>query len=220
MPDSQKINYQKELDRLIAGLGDRTPTLFLHACCAPCSSYVLEYLSQFFDITLFYYNPNIFPEAEYRKRVEEVRRLLSELPVKHPVRLLEGKYDPESFFALAKGHEAEPEGGERCALCYELRLREAAVLAKAGGYDYFTTTLSISPYKNAQKLNEIGARLEREYGVLYLPSDFKKRDGYRRSIALSKEYHLYRQDYCGCVFSKAERDRRVAEQANVSAENR
>ncbi|WP_457944003.1 epoxyqueuosine reductase QueH [Caproiciproducens sp. LBM24188] len=220
MPDSQKINYQKELDRLIAGLGDRTPTLFLHACCAPCSSYVLEYLSQYFDITLFYYNPNIFPEAEYRKRVEEVRRLLSELPVKHPVRLQEGKYDPESFFALAKGHEAEPEGGERCALCYELRLREAAVLAKAGGYDYFTTTLSISPYKNAQKLNEIGARLEREYGVLYLPSDFKKRDGYRRSIALSKEYHLYRQDYCGCVFSKAERDRRVAEQANVSAENR
>lgn len=220
MPDSQKINYQKELDRLIAGLGDRTPTLFLHACCAPCSSYVLEYLSQYFDITLFYYNPNIFPEAEYRKRVEEVRRLLSELPVKLPVRLLEGKYDPESFFALAKGHEAEPEGGERCALCYELRLREAAVLAKAGEYDYFTTTLSISPYKNAQKLNEIGARLEREYGVLYLPSDFKKRDGYRRSIALSKEYHLYRQDYCGCVFSKAERDRRVAEQANVSAENR
>ena len=202
-----KVNYQKELDTLLAGLGGETPSLFLHACCAPCSSYVLEYLSEYFKITLFYYNPNISPEEEYRKRIAEVRRLIAELPVKNEVRFQEGKYDPETFFALAKGHEAEPEGGERCALCYELRLREAAQLARAGGFDYFTTTLSISPYKNAQKLNEIGAALEREYGVSYLHSDFKKRNGYHRSIELSAQYHLYRQNYCGCVFSKAEAER-------------
>lgn len=205
-----KINYQKQLDSLISGLRGSTPTLFLHACCAPCSSYVLEYLSEYFKITLFYYNPNIFPEEEYRKRVAEVKRLISELPVKNKVEFQEGKYDPESFFSLAAGHEAEPEGGERCGLCYELRLREAAQLAQQGGFDYFTTTLSISPYKNAQKLNEIGAELEREYGVKYLYSDFKKRNGYRRSIELSTEYNLYRQDYCGCVYSKAQRDRERA----------
>lgn len=205
-----KINYQKQLDSLISGLHGSTPTLFLHACCAPCSSYVLEYLSEYFQITLFYYNPNIFPEEEYRKRIAEVKRLISELPVKNKVEFQEGKYDPESFFSLAVGHEAEPEGGERCGLCYELRLREAAQLAQQGGFDYFTTTLSISPYKNAQKLNEIGAELEREYSVNYLYSDFKKRNGYRRSIELSTEYNLYRQDYCGCVYSKAQRDRERA----------
>lgn len=199
-----KINYQKKLDDVLAGLHGETPTLFLHGCCAPCSSYVLEYLSGYFKITLFYYNPNISPRAEYDRRVAEVRRLIAALPVKNEVTLLEGKYDPEAFFALAKGHETEPEGGERCGLCYALRLREAARLAKQGGFDYFTTTLSISPYKNAQKLNEIGAALERESGVRYLYSDFKKRDGYRRSIALSGQYGLYRQDYCGCVFSKAQ----------------
>ncbi len=202
-----KINYQKQLDTLIDGLGGETPTLFLHACCAPCSSYVLEYLSNYFKITLFYYNPNIFPEEEYRRRTEEVQRLISELPVKNEVRFLEGKYDPETFFSLAKGHEAEQEGGARCMLCYELRLREAALAAKTGGFDYFTTTLSISPYKNAQKLNEIGAALEKEYSVKYLYSDFKKKNGYRRSVALSNEYSLYRQDYCGCVYSKAARER-------------
>lgn len=199
------INYQKELDRLIGGLGDRVPSLFLHGCCAPCSSYVLEYLSDFFHITLFYYNPNIYPLEEYRKRVAEVRRLISELPVRYPVRFQEGKYDPESFFALAKGHETEAEGGARCVLCYTLRLREAALLAKAGGFDYFATTLSISPYKNARKLNEIGAELEAETGVKYLYSDFKKKNGYARSIELSAEYDLYRQDYCGCVYSRAAR---------------
>lgn len=202
------VNYQKQMEETIAGLRGETPSLFLHACCAPCSSYVLEALSDYFKITLFYYNPNISPRAEYEKRVAEVRRLLAGLPVKNSVALLEGKYDPETFFAMAKGREAEPEGGGRCALCYELRLRESARLAKAGGFDWFTTTLSISPYKNAQKLNEIGKKLERETGVRYLCSDFKKRDGYRRSIVLSERYGLYRQDYCGCVFSRAQRDAR------------
>ncbi len=201
-----KVNYQKQLDELIAGLHGETPTLFLHACCAPCSSYVLEYLANYFKITLFYYNPNISPEEEYQKRVAEVKRLIAELPVKNKVTLLEGKYDPESFFALAKGHEQKPEGGERCFACYSLRLNEAAQLAKASGFDYFTTTLSISPYKNAQKLNEIGAELEQKYGVNYLYSDFKKKNGYRRSVELSEQYGLYRQDYCGCVFSRAQRE--------------
>ena len=211
-----KINYQSRLDDLIAGLHGETPTLFLHACCAPCSSYVLEYLSNYFKITLFYYNPNISPAEEYQKRVAEVCRLIAELPVKNEVTFQEGRYDPESFFALAKGHEQEPEGGERCFACYALRLREAAQLAKAGGFDYFTTTLSISPYKNAQKLNEIGAAAEEEYGVKYLYSDFKKKNGYARSIELSAEYGLYRQDYCGCVFSKAEHERRTALQKPVA----
>lgn len=213
-----KINYQKKLDDVIAGLHGEMPSLFLHGCCAPCSSYVLEYLSAYFKITLFYYNPNISPRAEYDKRVAEVRRLISELPAKNEVTLLEGKYDPESFFALAKGHESEPEGGERCGLCYELRLREAARLAKEGEFDCFTTTLSISPYKNAQKLNEIGAELEQEYGIHYLYSDFKKRGGYRRSIALSEQYGLYRQNYCGCVYSKAQSEAR--RNVTKSAENR
>ncbi|MBW7572946.1 epoxyqueuosine reductase QueH [Caproiciproducens faecalis] len=204
-----KINYQKELDGVISGLHGEAPTLLLHACCAPCSSYVLEYLSDYFHITLFYYNPNISPEGEYRKRVEEVKRLIAALPVKHPVSFLEGNYDTDRFFALANGHEAEPEGGERCFACYSLRLREAAQAAKAGGFDYFTTTLSISPYKNAEKLNAIGAELEKEFGVRYLYSDFKKKNGYKRSIELSEQYDLYRQDYCGCVFSKAEHERRL-----------
>lgn len=211
-----KINYQKKLDDVLAGLHGETPTLFLHGCCAPCSSYVLEYLSDYFKITLFYYNPNISPRAEYDRRAAELRRLIAALPVKNEVTLLEGRYDPEAFFALAKGHEAEPEGGERCGLCYALRLREAARLAKQGGFDYFTTTLSISPYKNAQKLNEIGAALEQEFGVRYLYSDFKKRDGYRRSIALSGQYGLYRQDYCGCVFSKAQSESRRQAQTTES----
>lgn len=206
----EKVNYQKKLDRLIESLGGRTPSLLLHACCAPCSSYVLEYLSDYFNITLFYYNPNISPEIEYRKRVEEVKRLLGELPVKNAVSFREGRYDTESFYALAKGHELELEGGERCFACYALRLRETAKAAKEGGFDYFTTTLSISPYKNAEKLNEIGGKLAEEYGVAYLYSDFKKKNGYKRSIELSQIYGLYRQDYCGCVYSKAARDRMLA----------
>ena len=200
-----KRNYQKELDVLLEHLEQETlrPKLLLHACCAPCSSYVLEYLSRYFSIVLFYYNPNISPQQEYEKRVAEVRRLLQEMPLAGPVTLTLGDYEPERFFDLAKGHEAEPEGGDRCTLCYRLRLTEAAQAAKDLACDYFTTTLSISPYKNAEKLNTIGAELAKEYGVPYLFSDFKKRNGYKRSIELSREYHLYRHNYCGCVYSRA-----------------
>ena len=183
----------------------RTPRLLLHSCCAPCSSYVLEYLSEYFSITVFYYNPNIYPPEEFGKRVEEQERLIRELPAKHPVSFLEGPYEPERFYEMAKGLEQIPEGGERCFRCSRLRLLETAQMARAGGFDYFTTTLSISPLKNAQKLNEIGARLAEEYGVPYLFSDFKKRNGYKRSTELSAEYGLYRQDYCGCVYSLRER---------------
>ena len=200
-------NYQKELDRILAECQAEAkgPRLFLHSCCAPCSSYVLEYLSQYFEITVYYYNPNIFPAEEYEKRVEEERKLIEAMNFVHPVDLIAAPYEPESFYQIAKGYEKEPEGGERCVRCYELRLREAARLAASLGYDYFTTTLTISPLKRADKLNEIGERLAEEYGVACLPSDFKKRNGYKRSIELSKEYGLYRQDYCGCVYSIREK---------------
>ena len=203
-----KRNYQKELDRLLEGIDKegRTPRLFLHSCCAPCSSYVLEYLSRYFEITVFFYNPNISPAEEYEKRVEEIRRMIGEMEFVHPVKLVEGEYDPQVFFQMAKGMEHIPEGGERCFGCYRLRMEEAARLAKEGNYDYFTTTLSISPLKNAQKINEIGEELAEIYQVSHLPSDFKKKNGYKRSIELSGEYELYRQDYCGCVFSKRERE--------------
>lgn len=181
-----------------------TPRLFLHSCCAPCSSYVFEYLSQYFSITDFFYNPNINPPHEYEKRVEEIKRLIRELPVQHPIQFVEGDYRPEDFFAMAKGLEEIPEGGERCFRCYRMRLEETARLAAEGGYDYFTTTLTISPLKNAEKLNEIGEELAEKYGVRHLPSNFKKKNGYKRSIELSAEYDLYRQNYCGCVFSKRE----------------
>ena len=196
-------NYQKELDNIIAGHGQRreAPTLFLHSCCAPCSSYVLEYLSAFFMITVFYYNPNIYPAEEYGKRVEEQKNLIEKLPSVYPIEFVEGAYDKERFYEMARGLEQVPEGGERCFRCYELRLRETARLAAERGFDYFTTTLTISPLKNAAKLNEIGGLLGEEYQTVWLPSDFKKKNGYKRSIELSKEYNLYRQDYCGCVFS-------------------
>ena len=202
-----KINYQKELDHLIENLvkNEEVPTLLLHSCCAPCSSYVLEYLSQYFKITIFFYNPNIYPVEEYSRRVVEQKGLISDLKVKHEIRLIEGKYDTESFYKMSKGLETEKEGGVRCFNCYELRLNEAAIIAKEKGYDYFTTTLSISPHKNSNKLNEIGKKLAEKYNVKYLYSDFKKKEGYKRSIELSKKYKLYRQDYCGCVFSKNER---------------
>ena len=201
-------NYQKELDKIIEDAGAReggAPSLFLHSCCAPCSSYVLEYLRQYFRITVFYYNPNITEDAEYRKRVEEQKRLIAAYNQKaqgYSIEVLEGDYEPDRFFQIAKGLEACPEGGERCFACYELRLLETAKRARAGNYDYFTTTLSLSPLKNAAKLNEIGEKLAASCGVAWLPSDFKKRDGYKRSIELSKEYELYRQDYCGCVYSR------------------
>ena len=203
----QKINYQKKLDQILDVMREegRVPRLLLHSCCAPCSSYVLEYLSEYFSVTVFYYNPNIFPAEEYEKRVKEQEALILRLPAKHRISFLEGPYEQERFYEMAKGLELEPEGGERCFRCYHLRLLEAAQMARAGAFDYFTTTLSISPLKDAEKLNEIGEKLAREYGVAYLNSDFKKRNGYKRSIELSREYGLYRQDYCGCVYSLRER---------------
>lgn len=198
-----KRNYQTELDNLIGQqeTDGRVPKLLLHSCCAPCSSYVLEYLSKYYKITVYYYNPNIYPAQEYTNRLKEQTMLIEQMEFVHPVTILAGSYEPEQFYQVTKGLEQEPEGGARCTMCYELRLREAAKVAKAGGYDYFTTSLSISPLKSSDQLNEVGERMAREYHVAYLPSDFKKRDGYRRSIALSQEYGLYRQNYCGCVYS-------------------
>lgn len=209
---SNTINYQKELDRLIEKLAaeNKIPRLFLHSCCAPCSSYVLEYLREFFRLTVFYYNPNISMENEYLKRAAEQKRLIAEYNrlIKDgqakgfEIGVVDGEYAPQEFYDIAKGLEQCPEGGERCFRCYELRLRETARRAAAGGFDYFATTLTISPLKNAQKLNEIGKRLSEEYNISWLPSDFKKKNGYKRSIELSAEYGLYRQNYCGCVYSK------------------
>ena len=204
---TNKRNYQRELDQIIEELlrDGRVPRLLLHSCCAPCSSYVLEYLSKYFEITVLYYNPNIYPPEEYELRVGEEERLIEGMPFLHKVTMIRGRYEPEEFYRVARGLEREPEGGRRCERCYELRLREAAREAKDGGFDFFTTTLSISPLKPAGKLNEIGEMVGKEYGVAYLPSDFKKRDGYKRSIELSKEYGLYRQNYCGCVYSQPAR---------------
>ena len=204
----QKINYQRKLDELINTLSG-TPKLLLHSCCAPCSSYCLEYLSRYFAITVLYYNPNISPREEFLKRVEEQRRLISELPTKNPVELVVDDYDPNEFFSAVKGLEDCKEGGERCFVCYRLRLERAARYAAAHGFDYFCSTLSISPLKNAQKLNEIGEELSEIYKIPNLPNNFKKKGGYLRSIELSREYGLYRQNYCGCVFSKYEQKTEV-----------
>ena len=194
------MNYQLEMEKIInQKQGNK---LLLHACCAPCSSYVLEYLTNFFDITILYYNPNIYPKEEFDKRYQELSRLIKDLPHNNSISLIEGRYDYNEFLNIAKGLESVPEGGERCFKCYELRMREAAKYAKKHNFDYFTTTLSISPYKNSNKLNEIGKKLEDELSVKYLYADFKKKNGYKRSIELSREYNLYRQDYCGCIYSK------------------
>lgn len=203
-------NYQLWLDKHLASLqaNERKPTLLLHSCCAPCSSYVLEYLSRYFSITVYYYNPNITPESEFRHRAEEQKRLIQEMELPEAVTFLEGPYEPARFEALATGLEQEPEGGRRCAACFRLRLEQAAATAAEAGMDYFTTTLSISPLKNAALLNAIGGELAQTYGVPYLFSDFKKREGYKRSCVLSATYGLYRQDYCGCRFSKAEAEKR------------
>ncbi len=202
-------NYQKQLDKLIEQL-DYTPRLLLHSCCAPCSSYCIEYLAQFFSITILYYNPNISPQEEFEKRAAEQQRLVSEMQVKNPVSVVVDSYDPDEFYSAVKGFEHIPEGGERCFICYRLRLERAAEYAAQHGFDYFCSTLSISPLKNAAKLNEIGAELSEIYNVRNLPSDFKKRGGYLRSIELSKQHGLYRQNYCGCVFSKKEAEERAA----------
>lgn len=201
MPNKPKVNYQKLLDSLIDSLDGNVPKLMLHGCCAPCSSYCLEYLSKYFDITLLFYNPNISSFEEYQKRENEVKRLISLLPQVHPIKFLSVGYDSAEFEEMAKGLENVPEGGARCFKCYEMRMRKAAELAKEYGFDYFTTTLSISPLKSSQKINEIGEKLEKEIGVKHLPSDFKKKEGYKRSIELSAMYGLYRQNYCGCRFS-------------------
>lgn len=201
-----KINYQKELDKITDSLNGDVPKLFLHSCCAPCSSYTLEYLNNYFDITVYYFNPNISPKAEFDKRYAEQKRLIEALPSKHPIKLVCGKYDYNDFLEIAKGYEDVPEGGERCFRCYRMRLESTAKLAKEQGFDYFCTTLSISPLKNSQKINEIGYEVAEKYGIKWLPSDFKKKEGYKRSIELSREYQLYRQNFCGCVFSKENKD--------------
>ncbi len=204
-----KRNYKKELDALMASLKaeGKTPSLLLHSCCAPCSSHCIEYLSECFSITVFYYNPNIYPEEEYWMRAKEQKHFIERFPTKNKVSFIEGQYDTKAFYDISKGLEDVKEGGERCFKCYELRLRETAELAKKLNFDLFTTTLSISPMKNAEKLNEIGGRLAEEVGVGYLFSDFKKGEGFKRSTEISREYGMYRQDYCGCIFSYAERNK-------------
>lgn len=206
-----QVNYQKELDKILEELGEgNVPRLFLHSCCAPCSSYVLEYLCPHFEITVFYYNPNISETEEYRRRAEEQKRLIrayNEENRGHRISIVEGDHEPAEFFRAIRGYENCPEGGERCTRCFELRLRAAAERAAEGGYDYFGTTLTISPLKDARRLNQIGQRLSAEYRIPWLPSDFKKRNGYKRSVELSAQYGLYRQNYCGCVFSRAEAGR-------------
>ncbi len=210
-------NYSKELERLIEKMQQegKVPKLLLHACCAPCSSAVLEYLSRYFAITLLYYNPNIAPYEEYEKREGELKRLISQMEFVHPVELLPCDYDGEAFVKAAHGLEGEPEGGKRCEACFRLRLRYAAQEAARLHFDYYTTTLSISPLKNAALLNKLGEEIGAEFGIAHLPSDFKKKDGYKRSVELSKEYSLYRQDYCGCVFSKAQRQREKEERKDL-----
>ncbi|SDB12295.1 hypothetical protein SAMN02910298_00628 [Pseudobutyrivibrio sp. YE44] len=202
-----KINYQKELDKIISKIDKEglVPSLLLHSCCGPCSSYCIEYLSQYFNVTVFYYNPNIYPEEEYYHRVKEQQRFINEFPTKYPVSFIEGDYDTDSFYKMAKGLEKEPEKGLRCHKCYDLRLRRTAIVAKEKGFDFFTTTLTISPMKDSQVLNEIGIRIGEEEGIEWLPNDFKKKEGYKRSTELSKEYDMYRQDYCGCVYSYNDR---------------
>ncbi len=193
-------NYQKEMEQMLAGLPEGQP-LLLHSCCAPCSSAVLEVLASRLSVTLFYYNPNIWPQAEYLRRRDEQQRLLRQLPVKYPVQFVEGAYDPERFLAAVAGLEEAPEGGDRCAVCFSLRLAAAAQAALDRDIGLFTTTLTVSPHKNAALLNEVGSQAAQEAGIQFLPSDFKKQDGYKRSLQLSAQYGLYRQQYCGCRFS-------------------
>lgn len=210
----QNLNFQLKLEKILQEIERETnttgkvPSLLLHSCCAPCSSYVLEYLSRYFAITIFYYNPNISEEEEYRKRVVEQKRLIEELPAKNPISFMEGQYDTVLFDTAVEGKEQLGERSARCYACYHFRLEEACRVAKENFFDYFTTTLSISPYKNAVWLNEIGEQLQQQYEMKYLYADFKKKNGYKRSIELSEQYHLYRQDFCGCKYSKAEEEQR------------
>jgi hypothetical protein len=198
----KKINYQKEMKKIIENL-DYKPKLLLHSCCAPCSSYVLEYLSNYFDIIIFFYNPNINIPEEFEKRYLEQKRFVEEI-YGNKIQVIKGKYDPNQFLQAIKGYEKDGEGSERCTKCYELRIRESAKKALEVKADFFTTTLTISPLKNAEKLNSLGFEYEKAYGIKWLPSNFKKNNGYQNSIKLSREHDLYRQDYCGCSFSKVE----------------
>lgn len=199
------MNYDKLMEEQISTSNEGS-SLLLHACCAPCSSAVLERLSNFFKITIIYYNPNITEEKEYLKRLEELKNFIKKIKTKYPINIIDTRYDPKEFFTIAKGLEKEKERGKRCYECYKLRLEETAKVAKKQGFDFFTTTLTLSPYKNTTWLNEIGDELSKKYQASYLYSDFKKKNGYKRSIELSKEYNLYRQDYCGCIYSKLERE--------------
>lgn len=194
-----RINYQLEMEKVLRTLDGTRPKLLLHACCAPCSSATLERLAAHFDITILYYNPNIYPPEEYHRRETELERFVEEAGYHYPV--VELPYDPQEFYTAVQGLEQEPERGSRCTVCYRLRMRRAAQYARENGFDWFTTTLSISPHKDAKRINAIGQELEAEFGVKHLPSDFKKHNGYLRSLQLSEEYGLYRQDYCGCEFS-------------------
>ena len=200
----KKINYQKILDEILINIKNNSikPRLLLHCCCAPCSSYVFEYLSPYFDITALFFNPNISPQSEYDFRLNELKRLLLDMNLVAKIDLIEEPYDPQKFKTISAGLEDLPEGSTRCFNCYHFRLQKTATVAQKLNFDYFTTTLTISPYKNADKLNQLGEKLSLEYDVKYLFSDFKKNDGYKRSIELSKKYNLYRQNYCGCEFSK------------------
>lgn len=198
------INYDKKLEEIINNLSFK-PKLLIHSCCGPCSSYVLFYLNKYFDITIYYYNPNIDTKNEFNKRLLEQKRLIKEM-FNDEIKVIEGSYEPKIYYSKIKGHEKDKEGEERCHICYKLRLEETAKYAKENGFDFFTTTLSVSPYKNAKVLNLLGERLEKEYNIKYLYADFKKKDGYKKSVMYSKEYNLYRQDYCGCVYSKINRE--------------
>lgn len=206
---NQKINYQKLCEEEIskASAGERVPSVLLHSCCAPCSSYCIEYLSQYFRVTVFYYNPNIYPDSEYYHRVKEQQEFINRFPAKYPVGFIEGDFDTQEFYKAAKGLEQEPERGARCTECFKLRLGRTAEVASEKRFDYFTSTLTISPMKDAALLNRIGSEMGEVHGVKWLPSDFKKKNGYLRSCELSREYGIYRQDYCGCVFSYNERQK-------------
>ena len=202
----EKINYDLKLKEIIKKL-DYKPKLLLHVCCGPCSSYVLEYLSMYFDITIYYYNPNIYPEDEYIRRKEEAKKFL--VDAEYNIEFIETNYETKEFYNVVKDVFHLGERSERCYNCYRLRLEDTVKFAKDKGFDYFTTTLSISPYKNSEWLNKIGYELENKYNIKYLCADFKKNNGYKRSLELSKEYNLYRQEYCGCVYSKKEREERI-----------
>ncbi len=200
MKENYYLLFENQLNRIKEK--EKVPTILLHSCCAPCSSHVITFLKEYFDITIIYYNPNIYPYEEYKKRKEEQIRLLNEIKSKNKLNIIDCDYDNNIYEKTMKGLEKEKEGGSRCYKCFWLRLDKTAQIAKENNYDYFSTTLTISPYKNSTVINEIGKELETIYNITWLYSDYKKKDGYKKSIQLSKEYNLYRQNYCGCIYSK------------------